>query len=163
MKIRWLWFRSQTDLKLLNMQTEPESPLGTRTDQQPQVTHLSSRMMQINKNPSFDSPFAGVLVKQTEKTTPTSGGEPTPSPSPTPTPSPTQDSVPSEDLQKSEGDVSQPGDDGRTRSSQEKVVSVEKEGCATVLMIPERRVAQVVLADGSVVTGTSRGTFEASG
>lgn len=151
MKIRWLWFRSQTDLKLLNMQTEPESPLGTRTGQQPQVTHLSSRMMQINKNSSCDSPFVGVLVKQGEKWT--SGGELTP----------TQDSVPREDFKKCEEDVSQPGDDGTTQSNREKVVSVEKEGCATVLMIPERRVAQVVLADGSVVTGTSRGTFEASG
>lgn len=159
MKIRWLWFRSQTDLKLLNMQTEPESPLGTRTDQQPQVTHLSSRMMQINKNPSYDFLFVGVPVKQTEKTTPLSGGELTPSLTPTPT----QDSVPSEDFKKSQEDLSQPGDDGTTQSNREKVVSVEKEGCATVLMIPERRIAQVVLADGSVVTGTSQGTFEASG
>ncbi|TNM93881.1 hypothetical protein fugu_002057 [Takifugu bimaculatus] len=111
-----------------------------------------------------DRPAAS--VKQTEKTTPTSGGEltpsPTPSPTPGPTPGPTQDSVPSEDFKKSEEDVSQPGDGGTTQSNQEKVVSVEKEGCATVLMIPERGVAQVVLADGSVVTGTSQGTFEVS-
>lgn len=59
--------------------------------------------------------------------------------------------------------MSQPGEDGTAQSSREKVVSVEKEGCATVLMIPERRLAQVVLADGSVVMGTSRGSFEASG
>ncbi|TWW63233.1 Sperm-associated antigen 17 [Takifugu flavidus] len=101
-EIRWLWFRSQTDLKLLNMQTEPESPPGTRTDQQPQVTQLSSRM----------------------------------------------DSVPSEDFKKSEEDVSQPGDGGTTQSNREKVVSVEKEGCATVLMIPERGVAQVSPSNG---------------
>ncbi|XP_029695831.1 sperm-associated antigen 17 isoform X3 [Takifugu rubripes] len=111
-----------------------------------------------------DAPAAS--VKQTEKTTPTSGGEltpsPTPSPTPGPTPGPTQDSVPSEDFKKSEEDVSQPGDGGTTQSNREKVVSVEKEGCATVLMIPERGVAQVVLADGSVVTGTSQGTFEVS-
>uniref|UniRef100_A0A674PKG6 Sperm associated antigen 17 n=1 Tax=Takifugu rubripes TaxID=31033 RepID=A0A674PKG6_TAKRU len=118
-----------------------------------------------HKNPSYDS-VCCVLVKQTEKTTPTSGGEltpsPTPSPTPGPTPGPTQDSVPSEDFKKSEEDVSQPGDGGTTQSNREKVVSVEKEGCATVLMIPERGVAQVVLADGSVVTGTSQGTFEVS-
>lgn len=115
-----------------------------------------------HKNPSYDS-VCCVLEKQTEKTTPTSGGELTPSPTPSPTPGPTQDSVPSEDFKKSEEDVSQPGDGGTTQSNREKVVSVEKEGCATVLMVPERGLAQVVLADGSVVTGTSQGTFEASG
>lgn len=62
----------------------------------------------------------------------------------------------------SEEDASGPADDGKAGSNRERVVSVEKDGCATVVMFPERRAAQVVLADGTVVTGTSQGTYEAS-
>lgn len=45
----------------------------------------------------------------------------------------------------------------------ERVVLVEKEGCATVVMYPERRVAHVSLADGTVITGDGRGPYEVSG
>ena len=44
----------------------------------------------------------------------------------------------------------------------ETVVSVERDACATVLMFPERRTAQVLLADGTVVTATTQGTYQAS-
>lgn len=70
--------------------------------------------------------------------------------------------VPAASFQKSDKDASQPGDDGTAGSDREKVVSVEKEGCATVVVFPERRVARVVLADGSVITGSSQGSYEAS-
>lgn len=51
---------------------------------------------------------------------------------------------------------------GPGRSSRERVVLVEKEGCTTVLMFPHRPAAQVLLADGSIVTATSQGTYKAS-
>lgn len=55
-----------------------------------------------------------------------------------------------------------PTHDGKAQRDRERVVSVEKEGCATVVMFPERRAAQVHLADGTVVTATNQGTYEAS-
>lgn len=63
-----------------------------------------------------------------------------------------------------EDELSRTGKDGSGpgRSSRERVVLVEKEGCATVLVFPHRPAAQVLLADGSVVTATSQGTYEAS-
>lgn len=61
-----------------------------------------------------------------------------------------------------EEDASGPADEGKAGSDPERVVSVEKDGCATVVMFPERRAARVVLADGTAVTGTSQGTYEAS-
>ncbi|XP_072315549.1 sperm-associated antigen 17 [Eucyclogobius newberryi] len=42
----------------------------------------------------------------------------------------------------------------------EKVVLVEKEGCATVVMYPDRRMAHVFLADGTVITGNTDGAFQ---
>lgn len=45
----------------------------------------------------------------------------------------------------------------------EKVVLVEKEGCATVLMYTERHTARVCLADGTVITGSNQGVYEVCG
>lgn len=51
---------------------------------------------------------------------------------------------------------------GPAEGGGERVVSVEKEGCAAVVVFPERQLAQVVLADGTVVTGDRRGAYEVS-
>ncbi|XP_044039721.1 sperm-associated antigen 17 isoform X2 [Siniperca chuatsi] len=45
-------------------------------------------------------------------------------------------------------------------SSKERVVLVEKEGCATVVMYPEQHTAHVFLADGTVITGNSQGAYQ---
>lgn len=45
----------------------------------------------------------------------------------------------------------------------EKVVLVEKEGCATVVMYTERHTARVCLADGTVITGSNQGVYEVCG
>ncbi|XP_024143545.1 sperm-associated antigen 17 isoform X2 [Oryzias melastigma] len=50
--------------------------------------------------------------------------------------------------------------DDRGASNNERVVMVEKEGLATVLMHPQRHTAQAFLADGTVVTGNSHGEYE---
>lgn len=42
----------------------------------------------------------------------------------------------------------------------ERVVLVEKEGCASVVSYPERRTARVLFADGTVITGNSRAEYE---
>lgn len=47
-------------------------------------------------------------------------------------------------------------------SSKERVVLVEKEGCATVVMYPERHTAHVFLADGTVITGNNQGAYQVS-
>ncbi|RVE60620.1 hypothetical protein OJAV_G00182680 [Oryzias javanicus] len=50
--------------------------------------------------------------------------------------------------------------DDRGASNKERVVMVEKEGHATVLMHPQRHTAQAFLADGTVVTGNNQGEYE---
>lgn len=47
-------------------------------------------------------------------------------------------------------------------SVKERVLVVEKEGCATVVMYPERRMAHVFLADGTVITGNNHGDYQVS-
>lgn len=44
--------------------------------------------------------------------------------------------------------------------AKERVVLVEKEGCATVVMYPERHTAHVFLADGTVITGNNQGAYQ---
>ncbi|XP_027134086.1 sperm-associated antigen 17 isoform X1 [Larimichthys crocea] len=45
-------------------------------------------------------------------------------------------------------------------STKERVVLVEKEGCATVVMYPERHTAHAFLADGTVITGNNQGAYQ---
>ncbi|XP_070400370.1 sperm-associated antigen 17 isoform X1 [Nothobranchius furzeri] len=45
-------------------------------------------------------------------------------------------------------------------STKEQVVLVEKDGCASVEMWPERHTAHVRLADGTVITGTNRADYK---
>ncbi|XP_074555058.1 sperm-associated antigen 17 [Halichoeres trimaculatus] len=45
-------------------------------------------------------------------------------------------------------------------ATKEQLVLVEKEGCATVVMYPERHMAHVFLADGTVITGNNRGAYQ---
>ncbi|XP_069374874.1 sperm-associated antigen 17 isoform X3 [Paralichthys olivaceus] len=45
-------------------------------------------------------------------------------------------------------------------STKERVMLVEKEGCATVVMYPERHTAHVFLADGTVITGNNLGAYQ---
>uniref|UniRef100_A0A1A8F784 Sperm associated antigen 17 n=2 Tax=Nothobranchius korthausae TaxID=1143690 RepID=A0A1A8F784_9TELE len=45
-------------------------------------------------------------------------------------------------------------------STKEQVVLVEKDGCASVEMCPERHTAHVRLADGTVITGTNRADYK---
>ncbi|KAG7496175.1 hypothetical protein JOB18_013507 [Solea senegalensis] len=45
-------------------------------------------------------------------------------------------------------------------STKERVVLVEKEGYATVVMYPERHMAHVFLADGTVITGDNQGVYQ---
>lgn len=47
-------------------------------------------------------------------------------------------------------------------SVKERVLVVEKEGCATVVMYPDRRTAHVFLADGTVITGNNQGDYQVS-
>lgn len=54
-------------------------------------------------------------------------------------------------------------DDGRSLSSKERVFLVEKDGCATVVMYPERHAAHVFLSDGTVITGDYKGSYEVRG
>lgn len=53
--------------------------------------------------------------------------------------------------------------DARNVTPKEKVVLVEKEGCATVVMYTERNAARVCLADGTVITGSNQGVYEVCG
>lgn len=53
--------------------------------------------------------------------------------------------------------------DGRSLSSTERVFLVEKDGCATVVMYPERHTAHVFLSDGTVITGDNKGSYEVRG
>lgn len=48
-------------------------------------------------------------------------------------------------------------------STKEQVVLVEKEGCATVVMYPERHTAHLFLADGTVITGDNQGAYQVGG
>ncbi|XP_059211469.1 sperm-associated antigen 17 isoform X3 [Centropristis striata] len=50
--------------------------------------------------------------------------------------------------------------DKRSVSTKERVVLVEKEGCATVVMYPERHMAHVFLGDGTVITGSNQGAYQ---
>ncbi|MEQ2164337.1 hypothetical protein GOODEAATRI_005641 [Goodea atripinnis] len=45
-------------------------------------------------------------------------------------------------------------------STTERVVLVEKEGCASVVMYPDRHAAHVLLADGTIITGNSQAEYE---
>ncbi|XP_008296225.1 sperm-associated antigen 17 [Stegastes partitus] len=45
-------------------------------------------------------------------------------------------------------------------SNKERVVLVEKEGCATVVMYPERHTAHIFLADGTVITGNNQAEYQ---
>lgn len=45
-------------------------------------------------------------------------------------------------------------------TTKEQLVLVEKEGCATVVMYPERHTAHVFLADGTVITGNNQGVYQ---
>lgn len=45
-------------------------------------------------------------------------------------------------------------------STKERVVLVEKEGCATVVMYPERQTAHIFLADGTIITGNNKGAYQ---
>ncbi|XP_061566173.1 sperm-associated antigen 17 [Cololabis saira] len=45
-------------------------------------------------------------------------------------------------------------------STKEQVVLVEKEGCAKVMMYPERQAAHIFLADGTVITGNNHGEYQ---
>lgn len=47
-----------------------------------------------------------------------------------------------------------------SESDKEKVVVVENEACATVLMYPERHVVEIWLADGTVITGNNTGGYQ---
>lgn len=52
------------------------------------------------------------------------------------------------------------GKDESRMSAKERMVLVEKEGCATVVMYPERQTAHIFLADGTVVTGNNQREYE---
>ncbi|XP_014906164.1 sperm-associated antigen 17 isoform X2 [Poecilia latipinna] len=45
-------------------------------------------------------------------------------------------------------------------STRERVVIVEKEGCASVVMYPKRHAAHVFLADGTIITGNNQAEYE---
>lgn len=45
-------------------------------------------------------------------------------------------------------------------STRERVVIVEKEGCASVVMYPKRHTAHVFLADGTIITGNNQAEYE---
>ncbi|XP_041842655.1 sperm-associated antigen 17 isoform X2 [Melanotaenia boesemani] len=47
-----------------------------------------------------------------------------------------------------------------SKSTKERVLLVEKEGCAMVVMYPERHTAHIFLADGTIITGNNQGKYE---
>lgn len=50
-------------------------------------------------------------------------------------------------------------EEGR-ESTKERAVLVEKEGCASVVMYPDRHTAHVLLADGTIITGSNQADYE---
>lgn len=44
--------------------------------------------------------------------------------------------------------------------SKERVMMVEKEGCATVVLYPQRHAMRVILADGTAVAANNKGAYE---
>lgn len=48
----------------------------------------------------------------------------------------------------------------RSVLSKERVMMVEKEGCATVVLYPQRQAMRVFLADGTAVTANNKGAYE---
>ncbi|XP_054608540.1 sperm-associated antigen 17 isoform X2 [Dunckerocampus dactyliophorus] len=46
------------------------------------------------------------------------------------------------------------------KETKEKVVLVENEACATVVMYPERHMAEIWLVDGTIVTGNNKGAYQ---
>ncbi|KAM8746844.1 sperm-associated antigen 17 [Acanthopagrus schlegelii] len=58
------------------------------------------------------------------------------------------------------GKMSMSESEKESMSTRERVVLVEKEGCATVVMYPERHAAHVFLADGTVITGDNQGAYQ---
>ncbi|CAJ1086379.1 sperm-associated antigen 17 isoform X2 [Xyrichtys novacula] len=52
------------------------------------------------------------------------------------------------------------GSDEEILATKERLVMVEKEGCPTVVMYPERHTAHVFLADGTVITGDNQGAYQ---
>lgn len=47
--------------------------------------------------------------------------------------------------------------------AREKVVMVEKEGCATVVLYPQRQAMHVFLADGTALSANNSGVYEVRG
>lgn len=71
-----------------------------------------------------------------------------------------EESVFAGDAVAKKGDRSEYESDKGSVSTKERVVLVEKEGCATVVMYPERHTAHVFLADGTVITGDNQGAYQ---
>ncbi|XP_053272684.1 sperm-associated antigen 17 [Pleuronectes platessa] len=61
---------------------------------------------------------------------------------------------------KENGETSACETDEGSVSTKERVMLVEKEGYATVVMYPERHTAHVFLADGTVITGNKQGAYQ---
>lgn len=57
--------------------------------------------------------------------------------------------------------LSAAGNGEESASTKERVLLVEKEGCATVVMYGERHTAHVFLADGTAITGSNQGAYQA--
>nr|XP_033507561.1 sperm-associated antigen 17 isoform X6 [Epinephelus lanceolatus] len=71
-----------------------------------------------------------------------------------------EESVSAEDAGAEDSKRSAYESDKGSVSTKERVVLVEKEGCATVVMYPERHMAHVILADGTVITGNNQGAYQ---
>lgn len=48
----------------------------------------------------------------------------------------------------------------RSQPAREKVVMVEREGCATVVLYPQRQAVHVFLADGTALSASNSGVYE---
>ncbi|XP_051284825.1 sperm-associated antigen 17 isoform X4 [Dicentrarchus labrax] len=71
-----------------------------------------------------------------------------------------EESVLAEDTMADNGKRSACESDKGSVSAKERVVLVEKEGCATVAMYPDRHTAHIFLADGTVITGNNQGAYQ---
>ncbi|XP_049923564.1 sperm-associated antigen 17 isoform X3 [Epinephelus moara] len=71
-----------------------------------------------------------------------------------------EESVSAEDAGAEDSKRSAYESDKGSVSTKEQVVLVEKEGCATVVMYPERHMAHIILADGTVITGNNQGAYQ---
>lgn len=112
---------------------------------------------------SVRHPDGSLSVEHADGTRITSLFQNRPPNSPRPTDQPDDDGRRAQEGERARQERSACHNDGRSPSPKERVFLVEKEGCATVAVYPERHTAHVFLSDGTVITGDNKGSYEVRG